>query len=158
MRKNTLILLFATFGFLILQCSQNNTHSIIENADHSSQTNYLKVDYSNNPDTSLLEIIALSNIRKSGYGLLLNVDYYYSQSELDTLKRKFQKLDINAVHSFNVLNSDSLQTKLKVATEGAQFIWILDDSQDWQHQNLGRLITNLQSSNDNSVLIVINKI
>lgn len=143
-------------GVFFTNCSQNNSDSIIENADFDPKTFTLKVNYLNNPDTSLLEIIALSNIRKSGYGLLLNVENYYSKSELDTLKRKFQKLDINAVHSFNISLEDSLQTKIQIAIDGAQFIWILDNKiRNWQTESLGNYISGIQTQDKS--LIVLSK-
>lgn len=155
MRKGSNILSIIILGVFLIYCSQKNANTIIDNADYNSQTHSLRVDLANNPDTSILEIIALSDIRKSGYGLLLIVENSYSTSELDTLIRKFQKQDINAVHSFNISISDSLQKKKYIAMEGAKFIWILDKKNMYEETTqLFNAISAIQKNTKNNVLIV----
>lgn len=139
---------------LSIYCSRDKSNSVVTNLEYDQPSNSLKVDFLNDPEKSLRDIIHLSEIQKSGYGLLLNLDNSYSKSELDTLKRQFQKLDINAVHSFNIVSKDSLQNKIKIAIEGAQFIWILENKQDWENQYLGFMIRKIQSSNENPPLVV----
>lgn len=154
MRKCATILFLSTLAMLSIYCSRDKSNSVVTNLEYDQPSNSLKVDFLNDPEKSLRDIIHLSEIQKSGYGLLLNLDNSYSKSELDTLKRQFQKLDINAVHSFNIVSKDSLQNKIKVAMEGAQFIWILENKQDWENQYLGFMIRKIQSSNENPPLVV----
>lgn len=137
-------------------CSQNNNDSIFENANYDSKTNTLKVDYSNNPDTSILQIIALSNIRQTGYGILLNIENTYPKSDLDALKLKFQKVDINAIHSYDISLTDSLEAKVQIAIEGAKFVWLLGSSgNDWKSKPIGQLISNLHDTEEDKVLVVL---
>lgn len=150
------ILCFVFCGLLFMQCSQNKPSGVIDNADYTNQTNTLKVDYQNNPDTSLLQILSFSNIRKSGYGLLLNIDNSFSKSDIDTLKYKFQKLDINAIHSYDVVSVNKLPNHIKVALEDAKFIWILDESNiEIESIPLGITISEVQAKRDDKLLIVI---
>ncbi|MDB4303983.1 hypothetical protein N9934_04270, partial [Desulfosarcina sp.] len=117
----------------------------------------LKVNYSSNPDTSLLQIVEFSNIRKSGYGILLNIENAFSKKELDELKLKFQKMDINAIHSFNISLTDTLESKVSIATEGAKFVWLLNTKNiEWESMPVGQLIKILQDSTEQKVLIVLN--
>lgn len=154
MKKGAIILFLSIFAMLFIYCSRDKSYSFVPNADYDPVSNSLKVDFLNDPEKSLQDIIHLSKIRKSGYGLLLNVDNSYSKSKLDTLKRQFQKLDINAIHSFDIVSKDSLQNKIKIAIEGAQFIWVLNSKQDWENQYLGLMILKIQSSNENPPLLV----
>ncbi|RLC53848.1 MAG: hypothetical protein DRH89_10155 [Candidatus Cloacimonadota bacterium] len=141
-----------------MRCSQNNPEVIVKNADFNSETNTLQVDYMNNPDTSLLEIVALSNVHKSGYGLLLNIDNAYSNPELDTLKLKFRKLDINAVHSFDVVSVETLPANIIVAMEDTKFIWILDKKHlKFNEIPFGKAISAIQEKREDKMLIVISK-
>lgn len=148
---------FLVFCSLILNsCSQVKTDSIIENADYNAQTHTLKIDYITNPDTSLLQIISFSGIRQSGYGLLLNHENSYSESELNALKFKFKKLDINAIHSYDISSLDSIKLKTKTAIEGAKFVWILDNSKnDWKSKSIGKIISNLTNTKENRFLVVL---
>ena len=158
MIRSGLILCIIICGVLFMRCSRNNPDMIGLNADFNSETNTLQVDYINNPDTSLLEIVALSNVRKSGYGLLLNIDNAYSKPELDTLKLKFRKLDINAVHSFDIGTAESLPANIKVAMEDTKFIWILDErNTNLKTTSLGKTISEVQDKRDAKSLIVISK-
>jgi len=158
MKKRIVILWFVILALLFTYCSHDKSYSFVTKADYNSVTHSLKVDYNNYPDTSLLEIIAFSNIRKSGYGLLLNLENSYSKSELDTLKRKFQKLDINAVHSFNISVNDSVPRNIQVAIEGSQFFWILEKEQShWKGNPLGEIISKLETITNNKALLVETK-
>ncbi len=158
MIRSGLILSIIFCGLLFMRCSQNNPEVIVKNADFNSETNTLQVDYMNNPDTSLLEIVALSNVHKSGYGLLLNIDNAYSNPELDTLKLKFRKLDINAVHSFDVVSVETLPANIIVAMEDTKFIWILDKKHlKFNEIPFGKAISAIQEKREDKMLIVISK-
>ena len=145
-------------GFIFYSCIQKNANPIIELADYDDKIHLLKVDYLNYPDTSLLEIIAFSNIRKSGYGVLLNLDSSYSKPELDALKLKFKRQDINAIHSFDITTTGVVQNHIRVAMDGAKFIWLLDKKQiNLNTISLGRTIADLKEKKEEKVLIVTSK-
>ncbi len=154
--KKIVTSLFLIICLLMLNfCVQNENESIFANADYDAQTNTIKIDYQTNPDTSLLQIIAYSNIRHSGYGLLLNINNAYSKSELAALKLKFQKLDINAIHSYDYSLSDTLPLKTRVAIEGAKFVWLLGNSNnDWKSKPIDSIINSIQDKTEYKVLIV----
>lgn len=158
MRKCAIILFLSTFAMLSIYCSRDKSKSFIPNSDYDSISHSLKVDFLNDPEKSLKDIINLSKVRKSGYGLLLNMDSAYSVSELDALKRKFQKLDINAVHSFDISLEESLQNKIPIAMDGAKFIWILDKKNiNLDSISLGKTISAIQNKKAANALIVITK-
>lgn len=142
-------------GMIFFQCSHSKIDPIVEHADYNLQSHSLNIDYSTNPDTSLLQIIALSNIRKSGYGILLNMENSYSKSELDILILKFKKLDINAVHSFDLSQTEPLPHKVLVAMEGAKFVWILSkNNTNIKLTSLGNSIKAIQNKKEDKTLIV----
>lgn len=155
--KKFVLSLSLVICFIILDsCTYNKNDSITENAEYNGQTNMLKIDFTNKPDTSLLQIIAYSNIQKSGYGVLLNIENSYSKSDLDALKLKFQKLDINAIHNYNISLRDTLELKTRVAMKGAKFVWLLGNvNNDWPSKPVGQFISNLKSSEEDRVLIVL---
>jgi len=123
----TAIQLITFFSLIILtsSCNFKSNDNFIRDAGYDSQLHILGVNYPQEIDTSLLQVIHLSGIRDSGYGLLLNIDSSYSQKEIETLKLKLQKLDINAIHSFDIVLQDSLKKSIRIAMEGAKFIWLI---------------------------------
>jgi hypothetical protein len=135
-----------------------NDNTVVKNADFDSKTNTLLIDYLNNPDTSLLQIIELSGIRKTGYGLLLNLDKSYSENEIKSIKLKLQKLDINAIHSFDITTNAPMEKKESIAMEDAMFIWVLDRQNTYRQSDfLGQKISEIQGRKVERILIVINK-
>jgi len=143
---------------LVSSCMIRNDEAVVKNADFDSTTNSLYVDYLNNPDTSLLQIIQLSGIRKTGYGLLLNLDESYSENEIKSIKLKLQKLDINAIHSFDITTNAPMEKKESIAMEDAMFIWVLDrQNTHWQSDFLGQKISEIQGRKEDRVLTVMNK-
>lgn len=158
MTKPIFIAYLIIWGLIFLQCAHSDIDPIIEQADYDQQSHTLHIDYSSNPDTSLLQIIALSNIRKSGYGLLLNIENSYTNSELDTLKLKFRRQDVNAIHSFNIFPSQALKRKVSVAMEGAAFIWILNRNNiNIKLTDLGINLSAIQNKKEDRPLIVLKK-
>jgi len=159
MKKGYLYL--ATFGLLFLilvSCNNNNDQDFFENAIYDGQLHILAVDYPNNIDTSFQQIIQFSNIRRSGYGILLNINDAYAKLEIDTLKRRLQKLDINSVHSFEIVLQDSVKRNVKVAMAGAKFIWILGQEKlDLQNTYLGLILKSIKNDPNSKQLIVSNK-
>ncbi|MCB0806138.1 MAG: hypothetical protein KDC05_10100 [Bacteroidales bacterium] len=125
--KNQL-LTYISFLFLLISCVniQPEGESWLQNANFDPETRILKLPPDYNLDTVLQQIIFLSEIRKEGYGVLLNADATVQQKKIDQIIYKFRKLDINAVHQFNLPSQDSIPNHVKVAMEGAKFIWILD--------------------------------
>lgn len=125
---NRLILYAVFFSCLVLSCIQQSDKSSMENSIdiYDSSLYLLGIDFNNNPKESIDQIIHLSGIRKSGYGILLNLENSYLKSELDTIKMKFQIEDINAIHSFDIKLSDTIKNHIYVAMDGARFIWILN--------------------------------
>lgn len=125
-------------AFLILisftSCLPDHSAEYLRNVDYDKSSSTLRVNYQENPDTSLQQIIILSDIRKEGYGVLLNIDRSVSQAQLDSIKYKFKKQDINAVHSFNWNTGDALPKIIHVALEGSRFNWIFS-KQDMIHND-----------------------
>ncbi len=155
MTKPVLLINMIIIGTIFFQCSHSKIDPIVEHADYNLQSHSLNIDYSANPDTSLLQIIALSNIRKSGYGILLNVEDSYSKSEMDTIIYKFKKLDINAVHSFDLSQTDTVPHKVLVAMEGSKFVWILSKKNiNIKLTPLGNSISAIQNKKEDRTLIV----
>lgn len=157
--RNISFLWSLIFSVLLLNnCSQNNHVQFLNAADYDASTHTLHIDYKSNPDTSLIQIIALSNIRKSGYGVVLNLDNAYSEIELKSMKLNLQKQDINAVHSFNISINDSLESKIKVAMKGAKFIWLINSNKlDWKTKAIGNNLETIQNNTETRPLLVLNK-
>lgn len=156
MKKIGWIIIVVTCMVMLNSCDQNKNDSFINSANYNSPQHTLFVNFTANPDTSLLQIIEYSEIRKSGYGLLLNVENTYLKSELDALKLKLQKLDINAIHSYNISLTDTLESKVSIAMEGAKFVWLLKKkNSEWESTPLGDAINNLQKNTEKKVLIVL---
>jgi len=157
MKRIATILSLIVSMVIINSCNQTKNNSVLENANYNLQQHNLVVDYQLNPDTSLLQIIEFSDIRKSGYGILLNIDNNLSKTEMDELKLKFQKLDINAIHSFNVSLTDTLDSKVRIAMEGAKFVWILKNKDTkWKSMPIRNEISNLQNKTEQKILVVLN--
>lgn len=158
MRKCTFIIFLSTFAMLLIYCSRDKSISLAPNSDYDPISFNLKVDFLNDPIKSLQDIISISKIRKSGYGLLLNLDNSYSKSEIDTLKRQFQKIDINAIHSFNVKEQDTLKSNVQIAMKGAKFIWLLrKNKNNLESTPLGSVISAITKDNKHSTIIVESK-
>jgi len=142
--------------FFLSFCTQKKNDLISKNADFNNLTNTLRIDYKNHPDTSLLQIIAFSNIRLAGFGVLLNMDNAFSKAELEALKLKFKMMDINAIHSYDISTKDTLRLKTQVAMEGAKFIWLLGNlKNDWKSKPIGQIISNFQKTEEGKVLVVL---
>ena len=61
----------------------------LSNADYNPESHTLIVDFENNPDTTLQQIIELSDIRRSGYGVLLNVHNASSNEKIETIRYRY---------------------------------------------------------------------
>ena len=156
MRKVRIPLCLIACLFSLSFCSQKKNDLISNNANFNNLTNTLTVDYKNHPDTSLLQIKAFSNIKQSGYGLLLNIENAYTKSDLEALKLKFKMMDINAIHTYDISLKDTLQLKTQVAMKGAKFIWLLGNSNnDWKSKPVGQIISNFQKTEEDKVLVVL---
>lgn len=110
---------------ILVSCLGNSNNPNIEIEGYIIESHSLVVvtgDYSN---SILNTIISLSGIRKDGYGVLLNFKKTVSNAEIDSLKLKLQKLDINAIHSFQISQTDSLPNHISIAAKNSKFIWIL---------------------------------
>ena len=80
------------------------------------------------------------------------------ERELDSLKLKLRKLDINAIHSFEINENDSIPKNIKVAVEGSKFIWILYSHESNLKSKLGdELILPMKSATVNKGIIVVDK-
>ena len=150
----TLIILSSFYS-----CRHHNSDKISSGLEFDQDLSLLGIDYAKIPEKSIRQIIQLSKIRSAGYGILLNLNNSISESQLDTLKRKFQKEDINAVHCFDITKGDSMQVRIMFAVEGAKFIWILNNN----NYEIGSpefipLISSLQRSINNEGIIVVSKI
>ncbi|MEZ5195390.1 MAG: hypothetical protein R2764_03005 [Bacteroidales bacterium] len=116
--------------FLFACMSQKEKISSEEGASRYDETlHLLGVDFADHPQKSIEKVIWYSGIRKSGYGILLNVHNAFAEPEIDTLKMKFQKEDINAIHRFDINLSDTLKNRVFVAMQGARFIWVLKNGE-----------------------------
>lgn len=121
-----------SFLFLLVfssSCQYQQSVDYIENAAYHSQLHILGIDYPVNVDTSLQQIIYFSGIREKGYGIILNIDSCFTMQEINTLKLRLQRQDINAIHNYNIELQDSLKKSIGVAMEGAKFIWLLTDEE-----------------------------
>ncbi len=105
--------------------------SIVDGSDFDPGSRTLFIDRGQSQDTSLRQVIALSGIRTSGYGLLVNVDSSASLSFLESLRDRFKKLDINAVHILPVNGDGLADNKTAAAVAGARFTWVFSDDPQW---------------------------
>ena len=103
---------------------EKEKEAYLKKADFDPETRVLSLTASGDIDTALHQIIFLSGIREGGYGVLLNIGGAKSRQEIDSLKHKFRKLDINAVHDFDIQPDRPVDKHIEVAIEGAEFIWL----------------------------------
>jgi len=121
-------------GLALLSCMGEQDNAAFSKAQFDEQTNTLTVNYPDNTDTTLQQIILFSKVRVSGYGLLLNFNSTLSRESIADLKERFKKLDINAVHDFNLSSAEEMDVKTRVAIEGAKFIWVFSKDRNWVQQ------------------------
>lgn len=151
-QSQTLLLLLLLVS---VSCQFQQGDDNIKNAIYDSQLHILGVDYPVNKDTSLQQLIHFSNIRKEGYGILLNIDSSYTVQEINTLKLKLQKQDINAIHSYDIGLQDSLKKSIRVAMEAAEFIWLIEkDDLNLKHTPTGYFLKGLKSDSISQNLII----
>lgn len=155
MLKTILHICFFSLLVITFSCSLNQSESFINDAIYDSQLHIIGVDYPETTDTSLQQVIHFSNIRKRGYGVLINIDSSYSQQEIDDLNLKLQKLDINAIHSYDIRLQDSLKNSIRVALEGAMFIWLIEnDELNLDNTPIGYLLRSLRKNSVTQNLII----
>ena len=149
---NTAIL----FAIVFNSCLPDHSEKYLKQADFDHTTSTLAVNYKKNPDTTLQQIIMLSGIRKEGYGVLLNINKGASPALLDSIKNKFNKQDINAVHSFKWKSRETLPENIRVAIEDARFCWVFSttdvNDKDSTFQLLWKAIET--SRNKNGILVI----
>ena len=121
-------------GLALLSCMGEHDHAALSKAQFDERTNTLTVDFPDNTDTALQQIILFSKVRVSGYGLLLNLNNTLSRQSIEDIKERFKKLDINAVHDFNLSSAEEMDAKINVAIEGAKFIWVFSNDRNWAQQ------------------------
>ena len=131
---------------------QPEDESWLKNADYDPEERILFLAPNYDLDTVLQQIIFLSEVRKEGYGVLLNVDGTVPQKQIDLIAYKFRKLDINAVHDFELPLTDTIPNHVKVAMEGAKFIWILND--DNQPENYSRFLNTVEIIRSDSCIVI----
>lgn len=155
MRKQSFYI-FLLFTLFLGACYHStNELSKDDYTNYDTGLNLLGVDYSGDSKKSIKQVIEFSNIRKSGYGVLINIESSYSKAELDAIKLKLQKEDINAIHSFDVNQNDSIMKNVFVAMEGAQFVWFLSEEIGAADESqIKQLIIHIDKKNS---LIVVNK-
>lgn len=132
-----------SFLFLLLisaSCFNEKEKQNFENVDFNEVTNTLTINFNENPDKSLQQIISVSEIRKNGYGVLLNINQSISGKDLDLIKLKLRKLDINAVHDFHVNGKLEQHGKIRSALRGAKFIWVFDSNNSLDQDKTLRLL------------------
>ena len=123
--------IIAGAAFLMSSCMQHADEPYLKGADFQPDRRILTVDYMQKPDTTLHQVIALSGIRSSGYGVLINVDGAASERYLDEIRERFKKLDINAVHIFSSAAGGGIDKKTRAAVEGARFTWVFCHDREW---------------------------
>jgi len=160
--KKQKIIKLQAFLFLIIlivlnvSCSNKSNEKLFESVNFDKNLKILAIDYEQQKDTTLLQIIHYSGIRKSGYGLLLNLNSSFTPFQLDSLKYQLQIQDINAIHSFEVKSNDSVPNCIRIAIEGARFSWILWNGDSSKNLSLpNEIINSLRLSNANSGIVVI---
>ncbi len=155
MLKTILHICFLSLLIITFSCSFNQSESLIDDAVYDNQLHIIGVDYPETTNTSLQQVIHFSDIRKRGYGVLLNIDSSYSQKEIDDLKLELQKLDINAIHSYDIGLQDSLKNSIRVALEGAMFIWLIEnDDLNLDNSPIGYLLKSLRKNSISRNLLI----
>jgi len=160
--KKQKIVKISAFLFLIIlivlnvSCSNKSNEKLFESVNFDKNLKILAIDYEQQKDTTLLQIIHYSGIRKSGYGLLLNLNNSFTHFQLDSLKYQLQIQDINAIHSFEVKSNDSVPNCIRIAIEGARFSWILWNGDSSKNLSLpNEIINSLKLSEANNGIVVI---
>lgn len=121
-------------GLALLSCMGGQDNGAQSKAQFDERTNTLTVDFPDNTDTALQQIILFSKVKVSGYGLLLNFNSTLSHESIADIKDRFKKLDINAVHDFNLSSAEEMDAKINVAIEGAKFTWVFSNDRNWAQQ------------------------
>jgi len=111
---------------LISSCinSDKEKKGYLSHADFDIESRVLSIASSTSIDTVLQQVIFLSGIKHDGYGILLDIDGSLLESKIDSLIYKFRKLDINAIHHFNVQSDQTVKNHVLVAIDDAKFIWM----------------------------------
>ncbi|MBN2173352.1 MAG: hypothetical protein JW731_04430 [Bacteroidales bacterium] len=114
----------------LVACIEQNAGPYLKTVIFDPESRILSIDPDKQQDTVFQQVIHFSGIRHKGYGLILNMDQAMTKEQVDSIKLKLQKLDINAIHDFKIFDTVSPPMNVVVAIENAKFCWILADSKN----------------------------
>ena len=141
--------------FIVILVSCNNNKTLNNNLHFDRHTGILEIENPTATSNNIESIIENSNIKKKGYGILLNIEKAVSTKMLKSIIASFRKKDINAVHIFNI-EKNSITKKTITAIEGAGFIWLF--YKDGEIKPVCQLVKNpLKKAIDNGGIIIIDK-
>jgi len=145
-------------GLMLSSCLHEPPEQYTKNADFSSKTRILRIDFESNPDTSLQQIILLSGIRNSGYGILLNVDNFCTETDIKKIKTKFKKQDINVVHEFSFDSDQNISGHILTGIERADFIWVLSKNDSvFNNPNFEKINRSIEKAISNNGILIVNQ-
>ena len=116
---------------LLTSCMSSPEAPFMKGARFDAGSRVLCVDYPHSPDTALRQIIYFSGVRKNGYGVLVNIDSAFPTSAVSALKEQFKKLDLNAIHDYQVDSREEVNALVLTAVEGARFTWVFSKDTAW---------------------------
>ncbi len=156
MNTSTKISALLLLAIMLVSCLPEESRIYLEKANYNETYGILGIDYQNQPDTSLQQIILQSGVRKNGYGILLNVDYTLSEQSLRDLAYQFQLQDINALHSFQIQSGTTPNNHVLAAIEQARFIWIFSNNMyNLSGKECGPVVQAFHGATGNGGILVI---